>query len=178
MYERNNGSSRAKPETGNKTATPYFPLFVSLEKKSVTVVGGGISAYKRIRTLLKFGAGIKVIAPDISPETALLVKAGEISWLQIKFSPPLLEGSDLVIAATDIRELNKQVGEAAKRMQILVCVSDSREESSFTFPTIVQHESIVAGVMTLDSEYAAVKAIARKIYSWLGGIPGSKGNKS
>ena len=44
----------------------YFPLFVDLEHKKITVVGAGRIASRRIRTLLEFGADITVVAPEAS----------------------------------------------------------------------------------------------------------------
>ena len=40
---------------------PYFPMFVDLSGRQVTVVGGGSVALRRSETLLYFGVDIKVI---------------------------------------------------------------------------------------------------------------------
>lgn len=40
---------------------PYFPMFIDISGKKILVVGGGSIALRRVRTLLKFGADIKVI---------------------------------------------------------------------------------------------------------------------
>ena len=47
---------------------PYFPMFVDLSGRQVTVVGGGSVALRRSETLLYFGVDIKVIAPEIRSE--------------------------------------------------------------------------------------------------------------
>ena len=44
---------------------PYFPIFVDISGRQVTVVGGGSVALRRSETLLYFGVDIKVIAPEI-----------------------------------------------------------------------------------------------------------------
>lgn len=139
----------------------YFPLFVDLHNKRAVIVGGGGVACRRAKTLLKFGAKIHVIAPDISPETEELVRDGKITWLQSEFAPPLLEGADIVIAATDSREVNRAVGEEARRMRVLVSVADRREECGFLFPAIVQTDNLVAGFVTTDNDHAALKRAAR-----------------
>ena len=46
----------------------YFPMFVDLSGRQVTVVGGGSVALRRSETLLYFGVDIKVIAPEIRSE--------------------------------------------------------------------------------------------------------------
>lgn len=42
---------------------PYFPMFVDLTGKNVLVAGGGRIALRRVTTLLRFGAAIRVVAP-------------------------------------------------------------------------------------------------------------------
>ena len=50
---------------------PYFPMFIDLTDKKILVVGGGVIALRRIRTMLKFGADIRVIAPQISIKSSV-----------------------------------------------------------------------------------------------------------
>ena len=44
---------------------PYFPMFVDLTGKNVLVAGGGRIALRRVTTLLRFGAAIRVVAPQL-----------------------------------------------------------------------------------------------------------------
>lgn len=43
----------------------YFPMFVDLAGKHVLVVGGGVIAARRIRTLLEFGCEITVVSLEM-----------------------------------------------------------------------------------------------------------------
>lgn len=153
----------------NKTA-PYFPLFVNLTGKRVTVVGGGDTACRKIRMLLKFGVNVYVISPEISPEIGEMVRGNIVRWLKSSFSPGLLEGTDLLVAATNIRAVNHKVYEAAKQQRILVNICDSREESSFIFPTIAQNDSIIAGVVTVDDDFISAKNLVKKIREKFGAL--------
>ena len=58
----------------------YFPLFIDLEKKKITVIGAGTIASRRIRTLLNFGAQITVLAPEASEEVRKLAEKGRLVW--------------------------------------------------------------------------------------------------
>lgn len=142
---------------------PHFPIFVNLKGRRIVVVGGGDTAYRRAKALIRFGAEVRIIAPKISPEITKLVRDGEALWLQAEFEPQLLKGADLVVAATNLREINHAVGEAAKKMLILVNVADSRAESSFLFPAVIQSDSLVAGVVAADNDCAAVKRAAQRL---------------
>ena len=49
---------------------PYFPMFVDLSGRQVTVVGGGSVALRRSETLLYFGADINLLLTerlDVTP---------------------------------------------------------------------------------------------------------------
>jgi hypothetical protein len=118
----------------NRENPLYFPLFVDLSGRRAAVVGGGLLAAKRAATLNGFGASVKLIAPKLGFEAERLVRAGKAAWLRAEFAPALLEGCDLIVAA-ERRAVNHAVSEAAKEMCILCSVEDSREESSFVFPT-------------------------------------------
>jgi glutamyl-tRNA reductase len=118
----------------NREGPLYFPLFVELAGRRAIVVGGGFVAAKRAAALASFGASVKLVAPRLGLEAERLVRAGKAAWLMAEFAPALLEGCDLAVAA-DRREVNRAVGEAARQMCVLCSVEDSREESSFLFPT-------------------------------------------
>ena len=65
----------------------YFPLFINLEKKKVTVIGAGTIASRRIRTLLNFGARITVLAPEASEEVEKLAGEGKLVWRKERYAP-------------------------------------------------------------------------------------------
>ena len=52
----------------------YFPMFVDLTQKKVTVIGAGNIAKRRIETLLSFAGTIEVIAPDACERIKELAK--------------------------------------------------------------------------------------------------------
>ena len=58
----------------------YFPLFISLKGKKITVVGAGTVAARRIRTLLAFELELVVIAPEAAEEVQALADEGTICW--------------------------------------------------------------------------------------------------
>jgi thioredoxin reductase len=54
--------------TSSKHITPvvYYPVFLNLKGKKVIVIGGGRVAERKILALLKTGADISVISPQIT----------------------------------------------------------------------------------------------------------------
>ena len=124
---------------------PYFPMFVDLSGRQVTVVGGGSVALRRSETLLYFGVDIKVIAPEIRSEFYRLDSEGKV-----------------VLCNRDCREVNRRVYEECQKAHIPVNTADDRELCDFYFPSVVLAEDIVIGLNSIDHDPKKVKE-ARKI---------------
>ena len=137
-----------------------FPLFIPLMDKAVLIVGGGKVAARRARVLIDFGALVTVISPEICAEMRELI--GQITWKQQRFNSIEQEYS-IVLAATDDRNTNKQIGESARSLGIPVSVADKKEESTFWFPAVARGEGIVAGLISESGDHSAVKEAARKV---------------
>ena len=144
---------------------PRFPLFVSLSGKTVTVVGAGKIASRRIKVLLEYGARIRVIAPQICEEIRAL--SGSLEIIEREYEGGDVSGSFMVIAAADSREVNQTAGADAKAEGINVSVADSREECSFYFPAVIRKGSISIGLVSDGSDHAAAARTAGELREYL-----------
>ncbi len=80
----------------------YFPILLDLEKKDILVVGGGKIAYRKIKTLLNYGAEIEVITPQIAEDKIqLLFEEKKINVTLRKFEDSDIENRFLVVGATN-----------------------------------------------------------------------------
>ena len=86
-----------------------LPIFVNLENRRVLLVGAGNVALEKIGTLLKTGLQLRVVAPRILPEVHRLAAEGKLKLIERAFQPEDLDGSFLVITATDSAEVNHAV---------------------------------------------------------------------
>ena len=159
---RENSSS---DELARMADFPRFPLFVSLSEKTVTVVGAGKIASRRIKVLLEYGARIRVIAPQICEEIRAL--SGSLEIIEREYEGGDVSGSFMVIAATDSREVNQKAGADAKVEGINVSVADSREECSFYFPAVIRKGSISIGLVSDGSDHAAAARTAGELREYL-----------
>lgn len=159
---RENSSS---DELARMTDFPRFPLFVSLSGKTVTVVGAGKIASRRIKVLFEYGARIRVIAPQICAEIRAL--SGSLEIIEREYERGDVSGSFMVIAATDSREVNQKAGADAKAEGINVSVADSREECSFYFPAVIRKGSISIGLVSDGSDHAAAARTAGELREYL-----------
>ena len=155
-------TKREKEKRKKRMKKPYFPMFVDLSGRQVTVVGGGSVALRRSETLLYFGVDIKVIAPEIRSEFYRLDSEGKVVLCNREYQEGDAKGADLVIAASNCREVNRRVYEECQKAHIPVNTADDRELCDFYFPSVVLAEDIVIGLNSIDHDPKKVKE-ARKI---------------
>ena len=147
---------------------PYFPMFIDLTDKKILVAGGGTIALRRIRTLLKFRADIRVIAPELCEELAQLEEGGKIAAERREYCTPDIDGVQIVLAATDDHEVNRRIWEECRAAGVTVNVADDRSLCDFYFPSIVMTEDTVIGVNCGGEDHAKVKETRIKIEEMFG----------
>jgi uroporphyrin-III C-methyltransferase/precorrin-2 dehydrogenase/sirohydrochlorin ferrochelatase len=124
----------------------YFPIFLRLDGQRVLVVGGGEVAARKIELLVRAGAKVTVVAPQVAGEVADRIAAGTIAHVAEEFHPDHLSAVRLVIAATDRHSVNAWVAHQAERRNIPVNVVDDRELSRFIVPAIVDRSPVVVAI--------------------------------
>ena len=123
----------------------YFPMFIELEGKTVLIVGGGQVARRKLEKLLHYGAHITMAAPHID---SALIKLGADNYITAPFSADMLNGVDIVIAATDDRAVNREISALCRERKIPVNVVDDKELCSFIFPALVKRGNMSIGIST------------------------------
>lgn len=148
----------------------HFPMFIDLTDKSVVVIGGGQIATRRIKTLLKFGCRIKVIAPTLNDALQSLVNLSIVEHIAAVYTPEHLQGAFIAIGATDSRAVNHAVYLAASEQNIYVNIIDKKEECSFFFPAVFESEELCGGLVSKGGQYhGLVKDTAVRIRELLNG---------
>lgn len=116
----------------------FFPLFIDLRNKSALVIGAGKIAFRKVKTLLKYGAKITVITKEIKEEKFFNLKNIDIKIGE--FNETLLENRFIVVAATDNPEFNRYIYELCNSKNILVNNITSKEEMNCRFASILETE--------------------------------------
>src|ERR1043166_4327285 len=120
----------------------HYPLFLNLANQPVVVIGAGVIAARKIRSLLAAGASVTVI----SPKAYRLPKA--VRWLRRRYRRGDLAGARLVVAATDNQEVNRQVcAEAKRRRQLVNCIAPP-SAGNFIVPAVARRGRLTAAVST------------------------------
>lgn len=124
----------------------YLPLFLQLRSQPAIVVGGGRVAVRKVDLLLRSGAQVTVVAPQLREELQKLASRGELQYIAERFSDAHLSEATLVVAATNDHEVNVAVSNAARARRIPVNVVDDPALSTFIFPAIVDRSPIIVAV--------------------------------
>lgn len=146
-----------------KEENGYFPLFMKMKGKRVTIIGGGNIALRRVKALLPTKAVIVVIAPEYKEELGELARNREIRLKCGKYRKGLLYGSDFVLSATNDEAVERQVYEDCKAERIFVNIASKKEWCDFYFPAIIRKEPIIVGVTADGANHVLVKETAGKI---------------
>lgn len=117
----------------------YFPMFLDINNKWCLVVGGGEVALRKVKVLLDFGAYVSVVAWDVDRE----IKKLPVSVCERHFVTEDMDGVALVVAATDDKEFNHKVAEAARIRNIPVNAVDQPKDCTFIFPSYVRKQNVV-----------------------------------
>lgn len=123
-----------------------FALLVDLRGNNCTVFGGNKSALRRVNELLRFGAKVTLISPQICPELAKLSAEGLIRHIPRKYFRGDCSNSQLCVAATDDNTMNIAISTECKNKGIPVNVTSPRSYGTFTFPRLVANDDVVLSI--------------------------------
>ncbi|SEO88939.1 siroheme synthase CysG [Nitrosovibrio sp. Nv6] len=128
----------------------FLPIFLDIKNRNCLVVGGGEVAARKIALLLRAGARITIVSPQLCNELHEQVHAqlqqDRITYRAEAFHDHHLQDAVLVIAATSDSIVNRKVSEAAGRLHIPVNVVDNPGLCSFIMPAIVDRTPILIAV--------------------------------
>lgn len=148
----------------------YYPIFIDLEKKPVLVVGGGPVAYRKVKTLLEYGACVRIVAPQIVAELKDIVDGELCLWIRKEYSREDIHDSALVFSCTEKEEVNARVAEDAKALNRFINVVDDPDKCSFIVPSIMRRGDLSIAVSTAGSS----PLVARQIRGELEGLYGDE----
>ncbi|MEI4612854.1 NAD(P)-binding protein [Bacillus cereus] len=124
-----------------------YPLTVRVNEKRVVVIGGGKVAEFKIIPLLKQGADIVVISPELDANLVKLVEEKKIRWYQREYEKSDIKSAFLVVAASSDSILNEQVAEDAAENQ-LVNIITNPESGNVHFPAAIHRGLLNIAVST------------------------------
>ena len=122
---------------------PVFPIFLRLAGRAVVLVGGGRVAATKIEGLLRGGAKVTVVAPEIRSE---LEREG-VTLVRREFEASDLDGAWFAVAA-GTHAVNRQVAEAAEERRIFVNAVDDPPSASAYAGGVFRRGNLTVAIST------------------------------
>ena len=141
-----------------------YPAFLKLTGRKVLLVGGGTVAAGKLHGLLREGARVTVVAPDIRPE---LTMPGVVLERRA-FDEGDLDDAWYVVAAAP-PDVNRQVLEAAQRRRLFVNAVDDPAHATAYAGGVVRRNGVTIAIST-DGRAPALAGLLREaLDAWLPG---------
>src|SRR5256885_6810638 len=125
-----------------------FPIFLKLDGRRCLVVGAGKVAEGKIRGLIEARASIGVVGPEAVWQLKKWAWEGVIGWKARVFQPSDLDQVSLVIAATSVPEVNREVFKQARLRNVLCNAVDDPENCDFYYPAVVNRGDLQIAIST------------------------------
>ncbi|HEX2062114.1 MAG TPA: bifunctional precorrin-2 dehydrogenase/sirohydrochlorin ferrochelatase, partial [Thermoanaerobaculia bacterium] len=135
--------------TGSRS-TEYYPLFLDVAGRDVVIVGGGAVSARKAETLLRYGARVTIVAPEIAPEVEPL----PVRVVRKTYDADDLARATIVFAATDDAAVNERVAADCRARGILVNVAGAPTLGDFIVPAVVESGPIQIAISTGGSSPA------------------------
>jgi siroheme synthase-like protein len=145
-----------------------FPMFMKLHGRLVVVVGGGEIATAKIEGLLRAGARVRLIAPEVHPAVVGAIRSRQIEWIPREFEEADLQGATLVIAATSAPGVNARVYREAEARGILCNAVDDIENCHFYYGSVVQRGDLQIAVSTNGKSPALAQRLRQELEQQFG----------
>jgi uroporphyrin-III C-methyltransferase / precorrin-2 dehydrogenase / sirohydrochlorin ferrochelatase len=140
-----------------------LPIFLNLEGRQCLLVGAGTVALEKIGSLLKTDLRLRVVAPEARAEVKELAAEGKIEWVQREFEAADLDGNFIVIAATDVPEVNATVYREAVKRGIPCNSVDDIPNCDFFFGAVVSRGDLQIAISTAGESPAVAQRLRREI---------------
>jgi precorrin-2 dehydrogenase/sirohydrochlorin ferrochelatase len=141
----------------------YYPVNLDVQNRECLVVGGGSVGERKVRTLLECGARVTVVTTLATERLQALASAGRIDLKTRGYEPSDLEGTFLVIGATDSEEINEKISKDATKRGLLCNIADRPAACSFVLPAIVRQGALLIAISTSNKSPAVARRIRQNL---------------
>jgi precorrin-2 dehydrogenase/sirohydrochlorin ferrochelatase len=145
-----------------------YPVNLNLGGKKCVVVGGGRVAERKVLGLLECRADVNVISLQLVPALKELSDKRVIKYIKRAYKPGDVRGAYLAVASTNSRKVNRQIGEEARRLGILVNVVSAPGLSDFTVPGVLRRGEFMLTVSTSGKSPALSRRLSVELENAFG----------
>lgn len=120
----------------------FLPVSIDISNQKIAIIGGGKSAFSKLKILKRFNAEVEIIALEICDD----IKQSGVNCFQTAYHKDLLKEYLMLYSCTNNPELDRQIVADGKEMGVLVNIHDKPALCQFVSPAIIQHGKITVAV--------------------------------
>lgn len=138
-----------------------YPIFLKTAQLNVLIVGGGFVAEEKLTFLTKSSPDAKVVmvSPMFREETLSLAKKYDVTLITDRYDEKYLKGMHMVIATTNVPEVNIQVYKDCRALDKLVNVADNPPYCDFYMGGIVTKGNVKVAISTNGKSPTSAKRL-------------------
>jgi len=127
-----------------------YPVFLKVKNLEILIVGGGFVAEEKLTFLLKSSpdANVTMVSPMYREGTITIANTGKVTRINDVYNDSYLKGKHMVVATTDIPEVNVQVYNDCRAQSKLVNVADNPPYCDFYMGGIVTKGNVKVAIST------------------------------
>jgi len=147
--------------------TTYFPIFINLANKRALVIGGGTIAYRKLLNLLDFDINTVCLSPQFHEEIEQLAEYSKIELIRRKYKENDVMDFDIVFAATNNPEADKQIRSDCDKFGILLNVADVPDLCTFIMPAYIKRGKITVAISSGGTAPFYAKQLKKRLDDFL-----------
>ena len=147
---------------------PYYPIYLDIEGRNVVIIGGGNVCARKAETMMKYGARVTVVSPEMTDEIEQWAREGSLAIRRKEYDPSDLDDANIVIASTDHQRVNEQIAADCRQRRIPVNVVDVTPLCEFIVPAIIEKGSIQIAISTGGKSPALARTLKEDLHRSIG----------
>jgi len=120
----------------------FLPISIDISNRKILIIGGGESAFKKLRILQRFDACVEVIALKVGDK----IRESGVKFYETAYRKELLEGYLMLYSCTNNEMLDRQILAEGTEMGVLVNIHDNPALCQFVSPAVFQNGNITVAV--------------------------------
>lgn len=123
-----------------------YPINLELKDINITIIGGGEVAYRKCKNFLAFSKRVRVVSPEFIDKFELI--KSNVDLIYDEYKEEYIKDSFIVVAGTNNKEINKNIGIYCRECGKLVNVVDDIKLSNYTIPSYVKRGDLLISIST------------------------------
>lgn len=120
----------------------FLPIAIDIANQKILIVGGGQSAYNKLKILQRHNAEVEILAIDVCDE----IKNSGVKYMQAPYHKSYLKDYLMLYSCSNNAELDRQIEKDCREEKVLVNIHDKPSRCQFVSPAIYRHGNISVAV--------------------------------